>query len=562
MNERTRLDRMLAAIPVAVVALIVLALYSWEASSRKTPTIFSDELEWAQLSRAIAATGHAAALGEPQPFKSLYAYAIAPAWWSSSVGTGYALIKYFDTVLMCLTAVPVYLLARMLVPKRVAVVAAFASILTSAMFYATFLLPEALAYPVFAAVAYLCVRSLAGGGRRWTIAAIVGCLVATQVRGELGAPSPAPMPSRRPSCSRRDQRASDLRARWSILDHAGAGDPRARRARRPEPARERPLPRVRGGHPGVQASHVEPRFSGGLSVAIGIGVLPAMVGLASLWLPSRRDDPAWRAFAAFTAAALVTVSAYTAAARREPQAPRSRPGGRRDRTGRARPGAAGARKRGRLPDRAPAGGADRAARRDAHRAARPAPGPPGVPCLAVGPRGGRGPGDLCGTRRGTRGVAHRRRAGHRAGGEQPSRCASPSRSTSPFPVSASPARTARRRWRRSRRSTPGSRAAPARSTPATCPPRAHHGSRWPQPSQPTAMITELRITTEIKHSYNVRNFRQDRMFRDDANLTAGLAARGSIAQMVDFDLLKWQRIAILDTSARLTRPVRDSPGSG
>ena len=53
------------------------------------------------------------------------------------------------------------------------------------MFYATFLLPEALAYPVFAAVAYLCVRSLAGGGRRWTIAAIVGCLVATQVRGEL-----------------------------------------------------------------------------------------------------------------------------------------------------------------------------------------------------------------------------------------------------------------------------------------------------------------------------------------------------------------------------------------
>ena len=74
----------------------MLALYVWEASSRKTPTIFSDELEWAQLSRAIAETGHARGAGEPRPFKSLYAYLIAPAWWSSSIGTGYALIKYLD----------------------------------------------------------------------------------------------------------------------------------------------------------------------------------------------------------------------------------------------------------------------------------------------------------------------------------------------------------------------------------------------------------------------------------------------------------------------------------
>jgi len=220
-SERTRLDRMLAAIPVAVVALVVFALYAWEASSRKTPTIFSDELEWAQLSRAIAATGHAAALGEPQPFKSLYAYAIAPAWWSGSVGTGYALIKYLDTIAMCLTAVPIYLLARMVVPKRVAVVAAFASILTSAMFYATFLLPEALAYPVFAAVAYLCVRSLAGGGRWWTIAAVAGCLVATQVRGELATLGAAYVLAAvvifvsGPTGRR-------LRAGWSIFDHAGA----------------------------------------------------------------------------------------------------------------------------------------------------------------------------------------------------------------------------------------------------------------------------------------------------------------------------------------------------
>jgi hypothetical protein len=70
-NERSRLDRMLDAIPVAVVALLVLALYFWEASSRKTPTIFSDELEWSQLSRAISSTGRAAAVGGPRPFQWL-----------------------------------------------------------------------------------------------------------------------------------------------------------------------------------------------------------------------------------------------------------------------------------------------------------------------------------------------------------------------------------------------------------------------------------------------------------------------------------------------------------
>jgi hypothetical protein len=309
-NERTRLDRMLAAIPVAVVALLVLSLYAWEASSRKTPTIFSDELEWSQLSRAIASTGHAAALGEPRPFKSLYAYLIAPAWWSGSVGTGYALIKYFDAVLMCLTAVPVYFLARLMTPRRIAVVAAFASILTSAMFYATFLLPEAFAYPVFAGVAYLCVRSLAGGGRWWTIAAIAGCLVATQVRGELGTLGAAYALGAvvvfvsGPTGKR-------LRAGWSAFDHAGAAIlalgvlvvlNQLASSRSPEYAVVTQAYKHRMWSLGFQA---------GSAFAIGIGVLPAMAGLASLWLPSRRDDPAWRAFAAFTAAAVVSVFAYT-----------------------------------------------------------------------------------------------------------------------------------------------------------------------------------------------------------------------------------------------------------
>ena len=166
---------------------------------------------------------------------------------------------------MCLTAVPVYLLARLVVPKRVALVAAFASILTSAMFYATFLLPEALAYPVFAAVAYLCVRSLAGGGRRWTIAAIVGCLVATQVRGELATLAAAYVLAAAVVLAT-GSTSKRIRARWSILDHVGAGVLVLGILVVLNQTRERPLTRVRRCHPGVQASNVEPRLPGGVRV--------------------------------------------------------------------------------------------------------------------------------------------------------------------------------------------------------------------------------------------------------------------------------------------------------
>jgi hypothetical protein len=47
------------------------------------------------------------------------------------------------------------------------------------------------------------------------------------------------------------------------------------------------------------------------ALALGLGLLPFIGGLASLWLPGRRSDPAWRAFAAFTAPALLTTWLYT-----------------------------------------------------------------------------------------------------------------------------------------------------------------------------------------------------------------------------------------------------------
>src|SRR5437764_11547510 len=86
---------------------------------------------------------------------------------------------------MAAAAVPVYFLGRLLVSKRAATLAALGTLCAPALFYAALILPETLAYPFFALCAYVSVRALAGGGRRWTIAAIVASLVAIEVRSEL-----------------------------------------------------------------------------------------------------------------------------------------------------------------------------------------------------------------------------------------------------------------------------------------------------------------------------------------------------------------------------------------
>jgi len=309
-NERSLLDRFLAAIPPAVVALALLSLFLWQSAARKTPTIFSDELEWTQISRAIAATGHAARRGHPISFKSLYAFLIAPAWWIHSTQTAYAVAKYLGTIAMCFTAVPVYLTARLMVSPRAALIAGFASICTSALFFAGYLLPETLAYPVFALCAYASIRALAGGGRRWIIAAIVLGLVATRVRNELGI-SLAALALAAAILWVVGPRGQRLRSGWSRLDHAGAavllvGAIIVANA-------------VLGPH-SSQWSEVTNGWQHRLwtlgltsasALALGLGLVPMICGLASLWLPERRHDPAWRAFAAYTASAIVFFWLYT-----------------------------------------------------------------------------------------------------------------------------------------------------------------------------------------------------------------------------------------------------------
>ena len=306
------LDRALAVIPIVGIALVVLTFYAIEAWSRKTPWLFTDEAEWTQLSRAIESTGHAARRGEPIYFKSLYAFMIAPFWSIHSTQAAYAAIKYANAVVMALTAVPTYLLARMLLPKRASLAVAFLAVCIPGMAYVTTIVPEVMGYPWYALCSWLIVRALV---RRtpldlvWVTIASIGAVL-------IRAPQFATVPL-------------SFGIAAAVLWWTGDSGKRFRTGRsRFEIFGVFVLlvgalllfNRIFLQH--IEIWQVSTQYwkhrmldlglKAWLAFAVGMGILPVVGGFASLHLPERRHDPVYRAFAAYLAATIVCVSLYTA----------------------------------------------------------------------------------------------------------------------------------------------------------------------------------------------------------------------------------------------------------
>jgi hypothetical protein len=299
---------MLAAAPAAGLAILIVVFYLVEASLRKTPWVFTDELEWTQISRAIAATGHAARRGQPIFFKSLYVYLIAPAWWIHSTATAYAVIKGINAVVMCLAAAPAYLLARLVVPRRSAGAVAVLTVAIPAMSYASSVVPEALAYFWFTLASWLVVRALARPRP-----GAVALAFAVAGAGPLIEKEFVVLP------------AAGLLA-VAFLWAAGGDFGLATRARRVLAAlvgllafaylfNTLVVEHVQRWTPSQYLN--DHTFTAGVlaagALAVGLGMLPVVGGAAALFLPERRDDARYRAFAAFLGAAALIVVVYTAA---------------------------------------------------------------------------------------------------------------------------------------------------------------------------------------------------------------------------------------------------------
>jgi hypothetical protein len=292
-------------VPWALLGLGILSFYWIEAAVRKTPWLFTDELEWSQLSRAIATTGHAARRGEPHSFESLYAFLIAPAWWIHSTADAYAAIKDLNAVVMCLSAVPTYLLARMLLDRRPALVVALLSIAIPAMSYASSIVPESLAYLWFTLAAWLAVRALASPGWKTALPALFLAGLGVFVRLEFVvlptslvlAAAVAWIIARGGLSWRRVLIAAGAIAAFALVFNLLV------------------VSQLQSWSFHRYFNH-QTIVQGGLAagaLAIGLGMLPVIGGIASLWLPERFSQPAYRAFAIYLGSSLVTLAVYTAA---------------------------------------------------------------------------------------------------------------------------------------------------------------------------------------------------------------------------------------------------------
>jgi hypothetical protein len=305
-------DRLLAAFPLASVYIWLSGAYILEAWRRPTPWLFGDELEFTQLSRSIAATGHAAERGHPHSYDSLYTYLIAPIWKIHDVAAAYSTIKYVDVLIMAAVVFPAYFLARMVVGRNAALFAAAGAGAVPALAYSSYLVEEPIAYPYAALCLFLIAKAFQTRGRGWIAGAVIASLVAPAVRTEL-AMIPFAFLLAGIFMLWSSAAGKRWRARWSTTDWVGflllaLGAIFLIGAIGSHQSNE--IARVTRGF--KHREIVEGNWAAG-ALAIGIGVLPFVAGLASLF--RARGEQASRdvrIFRSVATGAIVAFALYTA----------------------------------------------------------------------------------------------------------------------------------------------------------------------------------------------------------------------------------------------------------
>jgi hypothetical protein len=305
------LARFLSAVPLLVVYFSLAALYAWQASRRPVPTIFTDELELTQLARAIAETGEPARRGVPYDgFASLVAYALAPVWWLGSTTASWAAAKLILVLAMTATVFPAYGLARMVVPKWYALAAAGASVAVPALAYSPILVEEPLAYPISTTALWLIARALERPAWGRAAAALGISVVAVLTRTQLSVLF-AVLTLGLLLVAWESEPARRWRTEWSGWDWVGAVTLAVGIALALAAAM---------GHASTAWRNTMLLYKDRIfenaswavgALAIGIGVLPVLIGVAALARPrSEVRDPRTRAFVTTSIATLVVFVAY------------------------------------------------------------------------------------------------------------------------------------------------------------------------------------------------------------------------------------------------------------
>jgi hypothetical protein len=299
-------------VPLFAAYCALAALYAWQAWRRETPTIFTDELELTQISRAIADSGEPARRGEPYGFTSLAPWLTAPGWWVQSVSDGFETVKYLQTLAMTAAIFPTYMFARTIISRPWSLFAAVATVAAPALSYAPILVEEPFAYPAAALALLLVARAVAEPTWLRVAAAGGGCLLATLLRSQLVALFVV-LGLALLVVAWQGERMSRWRASWSRWDWAGAAvlglgaiffSSAVLSTLSSEWARTTVFYKSRILEYGLWAAG---------AFAIGVGVLPVVAALASLVRPRLQlRDRQMRAYVVVAAAAFLVLGFYAA----------------------------------------------------------------------------------------------------------------------------------------------------------------------------------------------------------------------------------------------------------
>jgi hypothetical protein len=144
------------------IVVASVAFRAWLGSRMPAPFIFTDELQFQENARSLAAGNGLLVREESFGIASvLYPLAIAPAYaLFDSLPDAYAAARTINAVLMSLAAVPAYFLARRVLPAGLSLLAAVLAVALPSLAYTGTLMTENAFYPAFLLVAWALVRVL------------------------------------------------------------------------------------------------------------------------------------------------------------------------------------------------------------------------------------------------------------------------------------------------------------------------------------------------------------------------------------------------------------------
>jgi len=242
----------------------------------------------------------------------LVAYLSAPFWWIDDVPTAYQWVKALGAVLMATVVFPAYGLARLVVRPGWALFAAAGTGISPALAYAPILVKESTAYPAATLALFLIARWTARPTRFGLVLAVGGCVLGALAKSQLAVMFPILM-----LCALtvvwRTARMTAFRETWTRGDRIGLAVLAAGVVIVVNAEMSRRSFAWYVSTASFKNRMLELTTWAAGALAIGLGMVPLIAGLASLVPPKgEAPRPGVRAVATVTVASIACFAFYTA----------------------------------------------------------------------------------------------------------------------------------------------------------------------------------------------------------------------------------------------------------